>query len=413
MRRVTMMGVVGVVAASSASGVTLTPVLKIGDSTSAGTVNSIGGVTINQVGGFAVGYSTASTDAFYGSATGLSPAVLLQEGVIDGETVTGFNTGVLGLSNSGNVAWRGTIGTGSAIGVDATSIVAKTGGAIPSIPGVNYNVMNGPSISADGTNVFFRSSTSATAGAAAFANGGSTALLIKDTTNVGPGVVFTAPGGPVISPSGAQYLSTTQVNTAVNTRNVVVVNGTVPQPGGTELRQSLPVPNSLGGDGTVTWNSFSSTTAAINDSGTYLVTGTLGSAAATVDAFLAIDGSIILREGDLVDGALLTGAPLSGALNNAGDWAAVWGTDAGEALIVNGSILLKVGDSVGAYGTITDFTTGLNQLQLGLGSPLGGFVNATTSLGGVGVYAFAVPEPASLAAVAAGLVLVGKRRRAC
>lgn len=401
---------------STAWAVTLEGVLRIGDSTSAGTVTSVGGVAINQIGGYAVGFQTASTTAILGDATGTSPSVAVQLGVIGGENVTGLLTNALGIANDGTVVWRGDAGTNQLIGLSDGTIVAKEGNAIPSIPGINYNVPNGPAISADGTNVLFRASTTASAGAALFSNSGNTALLIKDDTEVAPGLtVFSAPGGPAVSSSGSNYLSTFQVNSNVNTRNTLAVNGAIPEVSGSQIRQSITVPAAAGGDGTATWNTFSTSTPAINDSGDWLISGTLAGATVSTsnDAFLALNGVIVLREGSALGGGTLTGSPLSGALNNDGNWAAVWAIDSVGSLIVNGLPLLSIGDDVGPFGTLTSFTsTGTNMLQVGPGDSVYDiYFRATTSLGGDGIYKLSVPEPGSLALMGLAAALIASRRR--
>jgi len=78
-------------------------------------------------------------------------------------------------------------------------------------------------------------------------------------------------------------------------------------------------------------------------------------AATTLDEFVLVDGTIVLREGDTVSKAApvdftVSGSIEGGSLNEDGDWAVIWDvdTDTGnvESLILNGGVVLLEGDLV-------------------------------------------------------------------
>jgi hypothetical protein len=91
-------------------------------------------------------------------------------------------------------------------------------------------------------------------------------------------------------------------------------------------------------------------------------------AATSEDEFLMVNGQILLREGDLIDGMALVGAIERAYLGEDGDWAVVWDVQTPEgnvdALILNGQIVLMEGMAIDLDGdlvpddgtAITDFT---------------------------------------------------------
>ncbi|MBN1426146.1 hypothetical protein JXA88_16470, partial [Candidatus Fermentibacteria bacterium] len=105
-------------------------------------------------------------------------------------------------------------------------------------------------------------------------------------------------------------------------------NSAVYLDGALAAQESFPT-----GDGD-NWAGFA--TVSVNDHGDYVIAGDTDGPTAT-DAFVAVNGQIVIREGDVIDGfTLTTSASLRAvSINNAGFVAHMWGIGGGaEALFV-------------------------------------------------------------------------------
>jgi hypothetical protein len=165
---------------------------------------------------------------------------------------------------------------------------------------------------------------------------------------------------------GTHYLAEVATETGSSTNdNNMVSDGAVVLVDGQPVSEGSPLPAAAGGLPGENWDNFDYT--AITEDGHWLLTGDTDGDTAT-DEFLMIDGMIILREGDLVDGMPLDGGIERAYMNEQGDWACVWDVvtaeGAKEALLLNGEIVLMVGMPVDVDGdgnpdpdaVVTDFT---------------------------------------------------------
>ncbi|MEX1024035.1 MAG: hypothetical protein WD226_03065 [Planctomycetota bacterium] len=117
--------------------------------------------------------------------------------------------------------------------------------------------------------------------------------------------------------------------------------------GGGMWKEAEPMTAAQGGLPGENWDNFD--LFGLNDSGSFMITGDTDGPLAT-DEFLAVDGVIRYREGDVVDGYTLTGAIEGAYLANDGQVAYVWDVlVAGvsrEALFLDDRLLLKQDDLV-------------------------------------------------------------------
>jgi hypothetical protein len=164
------------------------------------------------------------------------------------------------------------------------------------------------------------------------------------TSNVSFDFRFSAYGTYVIAEVNTETGSSTN-------DSHIVLNDSVLLAGGSPLSEASPVPESIGGLPGENWDNWDYL--GVTEDGQWLVTGdTDGST--SQDEFLMLNGEIILREGDEIDGLILDGSMQMAYLGEDGDWACVWDGDTGtevlEILIYNGSVVLIEGMPVDADG---------------------------------------------------------------
>jgi hypothetical protein len=114
----------------------------------------------------------------------------------------------------------------------------------------------------------------------------------------------------------------------------------------------------------------------ITESGKYLITGDTDGDTG-LDEFILVNGEIRHREGDMLDGFVLSGSIEGAYMNEQGDVAFIWDVDDPvlgnvEALYFNGALLLKEGDEVDITGdgiidpgAVIDSFTGISTLTVG------------------------------------------------
>lgn len=171
---------------------------------------------------------------------------------------------------------------------------------------------------------------------------------------------------------GSHYIAEVETGEPTGVNNYLVVDGEALMAAGGLVAEGRPVPAAAGGLVGENWDNFDF--AGIAESGTYLFTGDTDAAAAQ-DEIVVVNGVIVLREGDLVDGWQLTGSISGGYLNDDGDYALMWDVvtpgGAVDALIFNGAVVALEGDpvdldgdSVPEVGTTLLGFTGISSLVL-------------------------------------------------
>ena len=150
------------------------------------------------------------------------------------------------------------------------------------------------------------------------------------------------------SPLGTHYLIEVAVDGFATTEdNALVMDGAGLMVGGALVREGTPVPPAAGGIGGENWDNFDEVD--VTESGHVMFVGDTDGDTLT-DEILVLDGAIAYREGDTVDGLVLTGSIQGAALNEAGQVVFVWEVDTAmgptEALFVDDRCRLKVGDEI-------------------------------------------------------------------
>jgi hypothetical protein len=154
--------------------------------------------------------------------------------------------------------------------------------------------------------------------------------------------------------------------------NSMIIDGELALADGMPLTEGTVIPVGAGGLGGESWGNFDY--AGITESGTWMITGDTNAGTA-VDEFIAIDGTIVHREGDTLDGEVLTGSLEGAYLNEDGDYAFIWdivgGAGALEALYFGDQLVLTEGDPVDWDGdgnididTAIDNFTGISTMTL-------------------------------------------------
>lgn len=165
---------------------------------------------------------------------------------------------------------------------------------------------------------------------------------------------------------GTHYIAAVNTETGSTTDDThLVMDGAVVMAGGLPLSENGAVPASIGGLPGELWDNWDYM--GVSEDGDWLITGDTN-ADTSMDEFVMVNGQIVLREGDMIDGMVLSGSIESGFLGEDGDWAVVWDVDTMggnvEALILNGMVMLMEGMPVDADGDgvfdvdtqITNFT---------------------------------------------------------
>ena len=357
------------------------------------TVTSVGNLAANSAGGWCVG-ATVSDPAgtlslFYGATFGMPPTTLVTEGLYGSLQQTSFES-FFGFGNAGEVSYSPSTDDvlSGATGLDGcwvnTTVIANEDDPILSLPGKVFRFNSRPNILGTGEPVWIggiNDISGATEGNALF-RGASQSVVVMEN-DVLPGMPFPLSSGSAVdfdfrfSPSGNHHiLAVDLASPSFNDDLYVDYDGAALLIGGLIVGEGQPMPPALQVAPGENWDNFDSF--GISDDGSYLFTGDTDGPTAT-DEFVVIDGAVALREGDLVGGLPLSGSIESGALSAREDWGVVWDVDDPllgnvEALIFNGRLLMKEGDTISTdltgdgipeVGAITNFT-GLANLSIGI-----------------------------------------------
>ena len=353
------------------------------------TVLSINNTAVNHTGGYAATINTfdglATTSLAWGHATGGPGSVLFIEGVYGPYIQTSWES-FFGISGSGAVGYSplctdtvsGTTGL-DGVWVNDVKIMIEED-PYPNQPGMYWSFGSRPATTTDGTPYWVGGFTSTPGGATQnrglFYGPAATPLLVGGGMVAGLPQPLTA-AAPVsfdyrFSALGTHYIAEVQTATGSSVNdNHMAMDGAVALSDGSPISEASPVPAASGGLPGESWDNFDYT--GITESGNWFFSGDTD-AAVEFDEFVAIGGEIAYREGDTVDGEVLSGALEGAYMNENGDVAFIWDIQANtlEALFLNDVLLLKEGDEVDMDGdglvdpgTALDNFTGISSLTAG------------------------------------------------
>ena len=328
------------------------------------TVTSLNNVAVNQVGGWAATVNaTDGVDTIshvWGNAAGGTGDVLRSEGVFGGLTQTSFES-FYGISDSGQVAYSPSSNSATTTGLDGVwlddTVIAIEEDPVPGQPGQFWSFGSRPGVTAGGVPYWVGGLTD-TAGGSSQNRGlflGASATVLYQGGQAVPGLPFVLDTASSvsfdygISADGTNSIAEVQLDGGTSSdNNALVLSGSGLLVDGTLVREGSAVPAAAGGLVGENWDNFDQL--GVNEAGSYFFTGDTDGATAT-DEIVVVDGSIVLREGDTVDGETLSGAIEGANRNEDGDLAVVWDIATGEeVLLFNGRIVLREGDAVDLDG---------------------------------------------------------------
>ena len=395
-------------APTAASGEIASALLREDDELIPGeTISSLSNTAVNHVGGYACSLNTTGTatmSRIWGDPSGGLGVLMRSEMTIGNLQQTSFES-FYGMGDAGQLAYGTTstnIDSGES-GLDGVWVddlpVLHEEDPVPSLPGMWSNFNSRPTSTGDGTIVwvggFADDPGASTQNRALFSGLGASVVVMGG--DFLPGIAEPIKTGSSnidfdfrVSRFGTNWIDQVLVDTGSSSNDgVVVINGVPIMAGGGMMRESFPVPASIGGLLDELWDNFDFM--GINETGDFFVTGDTNSSS-SMDEFVTLNGEIIMREGDVLDWggtpATLDGSIEGGYMNKETDWAVIWDFDdvAGtnlEVLIFNGEILLVEGDLVdwngdgmidaGDNNAVVANFTGISSLTVG--ARVGGFVN--------------------------------------
>ncbi len=405
-------------AASVASAATAKKIIIEGETLDGLALPTVIRVVTNPAGGYAVLTRTSdNVDRLFGTAapTG-TPATLLTETDLGAAAISSF----FGLDNAGVFSTHA--GNGSAH-YSGTTSNAATGGAIPGSPLFFGNTL---ASFASGSDTLFVANTRTTSGGAnsgsAILAGLSPTIVLKsgDATGDGPiSSISNAFSFQTKASANGTVITTARVG-ATNTETLLI-GGSAVTTGGTVIKSGASAANA----GAAGRNFSLFTNFDLNDAGDYALAGRFDGDS-TSDGYVLVNGSVVLQEGQSIGGGLsITGNPTSVVVNEQGDYVAAWAVSDGvssfDALFVNGELFYKAGDAVDLDGNGTADTTFASfqfslPIDIGPADSLGRFniffTGRAASTGtNDGAFVIAVPEPSMAILPMAGALALLRRRR--
>ncbi|MEO1697513.1 MAG: hypothetical protein AAFU73_09475 [Planctomycetota bacterium] len=348
-------------------------------------VTSINGVSANQLGGYVTVLSTdiggTTTSQIWGSFSGGAGALIRQETTI-GNLLQGSFESSPGMGDSTvvysalceNLATMTT--SIDTVFTDATPIAVEE----EPIPGSSdfWSFASRPRSLRDGTPVYtagYRTTPTGSTAGRAFVIGTTELFRTGDTL---PNMPFALSSNGIdfdsrASANGTHTIVVCDIDTASAEDIAVAIDGAGLVVAGTLLRESEPIPAALNPVGTENWDNFDFV--GITEQGDYFITGDTDGDSAT-DEFIFRNGDFFVREGNTVDGQVITGSISHAFMNESGTLAYIWDVDTGagsvEALFVESTLLLRVGDEVdwdgdGSIdpGFVLDDFTGIESMAIG------------------------------------------------
>ena len=388
MRQIVFIASLALIAPAAAQRALLREADPSPDGTLGQIIDRIGTPAVNQVNGYACSIETEGVNGdvaqLWGNLAGGPGTLLRQEETIGAleqtaiEARFGLTSSAITYSGSATEFFSGVAGL-ETVWVDDTLLLLE-GDSVPGTTDVWTFVQNA-GVTASGE-PYFRGGITATVGGTTDRRGvyfGTplTALYLTgdllpnmplelSETAVDADFRFSANGTHSIVPVDLETPTTADDGAMAMDQIGLVLGGTL-------VREGEIIPVAVGGIGDA-WDNFDF--CGITEAGDYIFTGdTDGNS--QMDEILVRNGTIWAREGDILDGELLSGSLEGASINENGNIAFVWGIDVGpgvpdEALFFEDQIILREGDAVDWDGdgvidpavTIRSFT-GLNTITLG------------------------------------------------
>ena len=190
------------------------------------------------------------------------------------------------------------------------------------------------------------------AGSAMFRDTTSFDVLLQSGDTIGTEGTIAAESGAIVanirwSDYGTNYVTEVDLELGfTDTDDLLVINGQpATTPSGAVIREGNTVPAADGGLAGETWDLAGLYD--VNEAGSFIFSAFNDGVAN--DSVLAINGEIIHRENDIVDGVTLKGQVLAVGINDVGDYAFVWD----ETLFINSQVV-AIEKTASQSGTLVD-----------------------------------------------------------
>lgn len=308
------------------------------------------------------GINDGTTYQFGSTTQSTMPTSIRREGTIAGQTVEAY--GSPGIDLAGNITYTASLTNASPPPTRLSSLwendtlIFREGEAIPAGPlsGKFFDSAGGAYRSPTGVSSWISgyadTSLGARTGTAIFRDIETYSVLLKSGDAVGSeGTVvdedFAISGNIRWSDDGANYITEVDVEAGfTDTDDLLVINGQpATTPTGAVIREGNAVAAADGGLAGETWDLAGLYD--VNNAGGFIFSAFNDGVAN--DSVLALNGEIIHRENDVVDGVTLTGQVLAVGINDVGDYAFVWD----KALFINSQLVAREKTATEA-GTLVD-----------------------------------------------------------
>ncbi|HPF38817.1 MAG TPA: dockerin type I domain-containing protein [Phycisphaerae bacterium] len=351
-----------------------------------GAVSSVSNPQTNGAGGWCVIMTAndggGSVNRIFGSPDGVTPAgTLWVEQTVGTYEQTSINT-TIDLDDSGAVLYRAVINgvTEPTLFINGTVLMEEeTPITTGPLAGIDWDLVSTQMLSFDGVPYYI--ARVRTPIATEHLMRGTDYQVLLSSGDLLPGLPAIVDDDSTsieswygISGTGGEYIAEITMDTnnspfTTSNDNVVVVSGYALYLDRGIVQEGMPIPASIGGLVGETWDNFAQLE--INDFGQVFLTGD-SAAATTEDAFVVFDGQVVLREGDILPEGAVSGAINHADMNDQGDWVVFWTVGGVESLILNGEVVVQVGDNVDVDGdgiadaTVIDDLPALTSISSGM-----------------------------------------------
>ena len=332
-------------------------------------VDSIASPSVNQNGGWAFNFNasdgTNTIGTIWGNATDGPGGFIRAEGTFPPYEQTSYESfwgfgggGVSSYSPSCNNIENGATGL-DGVWLDDTPIAVEENVFAP-LPGYWWSFGSRPGVTEDGIPYFVGGITDTQGGSTdlrgLFYGLDAAPVFLGGDSLPGLPAPLTASASPSFdfrySAFGTHYICEVDIDAPTANDAAMVFDGEGLMIDGQLVQEGMPVPAAAGGLPGENWGAFDY--CGVTEDGTYMFTGDTSGDTAT-DEYVLINGMIVLREGNVVDGYTVSGSIESGFMNESGDWAVIWDVNLPtgenvEALIFNRQVVLLEGDFVDTDG---------------------------------------------------------------